>query len=820
MKLEQSIYPKVYQAKDRSSQANLRAFLGDAFQSRDHIQFRSQNSKKSKSLVIRILKGPAPKLIGGTLLLATGLATKVFGLATVIGAPILLPLGLGLATLGTLLIGWGGYQSWKLSRMKSQVPSQMEGINKDIPLTESPSVTDHPSDSNSLPPIPGNDLPATDSSPNHTPESHGEFEDFLRPRRHYTPININDPSTIEQDNIQAVTRQPDLPFQRPKIRRLYPPIKSINPFDTSERFQRTNRLTPEQKNYTGDKGSQVLSCVLQNQPSLMQQAVSNFLQERKGSRASVRAGSVLDLFLKHDATPNQYNETGKTPLFQSIEADRPWLFNRLINTPGIKPDRQNKSGFSAIYRAIFSGNQPAFSKLLQSIENIDQSLFQWAADCGEPEMLNRLLLAAPDRLSQTEQDDLTAIAEAKAQLKQIYNNTPSFLRQRILKTSLNGDENVPEIARQGTFALLQAENDMNQKDENNNTYLHHASLNSHTSIVDALIKAGADINSVGKDRQTPLHLAGNIDIANALILAGADINAVDRFHNTPLHRAIRSGKEGIANALIQAGAKLDTQDIRELTPLNWAVRTGDENIVNALIQAGAKTDIPNEEGWIPLHSAVDRGRHNIVQSLIQAGSPVNHPDNMRDTPLHLAAQRGHDQIVRLLIEAGANTNTPGQEGNTPLHQAIEEGHLPLVNRFIQAGVNLNAKNIYEQSPLTLAVKGGHQNVVDALIQAGAEVHDTGAMGNTLLHTACRMGNTDIANVLIQAGIHVNQQNDGGKTALHYATQIGNVALVNALFQAGANANIRDLDGQTALALAVYQNNPELIHTLIQHGATI
>lgn len=68
------------------------------------------------------LKGPALKLLGGGVLLASGIAIKVLGLATVIGAPVLLPIGLGAAAAGACLMGWGGYQAWIKDEKISEDP--------------------------------------------------------------------------------------------------------------------------------------------------------------------------------------------------------------------------------------------------------------------------------------------------------------------------------------------------------------------------------------------------------------------------------------------------------------------------------------------------------------------------------------------------------------------------------------------------------------------------------------------------------------------------------------------------------------------------
>ena len=88
--------------------------------------------------------------------------------------------------------------------------------------------------------------------------------------------------------------------------------------------------------------------------------------------------------------------------------------------------------------------------------------------------------------------------------------------------------------------------------------LHWATQKGYSTIIEILLKNGANVNARDKFKQTPLHLAilhGHSTIVEILLQNGANVNAKDRFKQTPLLLATQKGHSTIIEILLKNGAK-------------------------------------------------------------------------------------------------------------------------------------------------------------------------------------------------------------------------------------------------------------------------
>lgn len=308
----------------------------------------------------------------------------------------------------------------------------------------------------------------------------------------------------------------------------------------------------------------------------------------------------------------------------------------------------------------------------------------------------------------------------------------------------------------------------------------------HLEIVDSLIKAGADFNTIDQEK-TPLIDAcdrGYFEIVRVLVKAGADVN-LKVISNTPLTAACNSGHLEIVKKLVHAGADVNLQN-GENAPLTVAYVKNNFKIVKTLIIAGAVPN-PDDKGATPLFAANVMHNLRLIEELIDtgAGHYLNNIERcyVKHYPflLRAACMKGQSDTVEKLIDAGADVNQSDGSQN-PLTAACMWGHLSVIKVMIKAGANVN-QSIGKETPLTAACAAGHLNVVQELIKEGADLNRCDD-NHTPLTVASFEGHQSIVKALIKAGADVNKK-DKDTTPLKAALRNRHLSIVEELRKAGA-----------------------------------
>ena len=261
------------------------------------------------------------------------------------------------------------------------------------------------------------------------------------------------------------------------------------------------------------------------------------------------------------------------------------------------------------------------------------------------------------------------------------------------------------------------------------------------SIVDLLLKAGADPNLQVKHGVTPLYVAsesGYTDIVRLLIHANANPNLqLLSDGSSALHIASQRGHFDVVRILLDAKANPNCQARGGSTALLIACFDGDSAIVDMLLRAHADPNIPSDGNVTPLHTATQNGYCDVVNMLLKANANPNVQAFNGTTPLQIPCQKGLFNIVELLLEAKANPNIQADNGSTPLFMASQCGYASIVDLLLAAKANPDFVCKGEVA-LHIASVRGHSNVVDSLLKANANPDSQGSNGFTPLILACEM----------------------------------------------------------------------------------
>ena len=205
-------------------------------------------------------------------------------------------------------------------------------------------------------------------------------------------------------------------------------------------------------------------------------------------------------------------------------------------------------------------------------------------------------------------------------------------------------------------------------------------------------------------------LLGHALTAQRLLDQGATPNYYKSFH--PLIAAALQNRPSMIDILLRGGAEVDGRGDNNMTALHVASELGFTNVVQRLLDAGAgvdeKTTISEIIDVAALHLAAGKGHLAVVKLLLERGA-TQLADANGYTPLFYAAAAGFDRVVKILLQSGASPKLrakTGDEGDIgPHHLAVKAGNVSTLKLLLDAGAGINDQTTRGDTPLALGLVG-------------------------------------------------------------------------------------------------------------------
>lgn len=313
---------------------------------------------------------------------------------------------------------------------------------------------------------------------------------------------------------------------------------------------------------------------------------------------------------------------------------------------------------------------------------------------------------------------------------------------------------------------------------------------------------------------------GIADLVQALLQQGSGCNILGGRYGSPLIVAIVNDKESIVELLLKHGADANQRGgPLGRSPILWAAETGSETMFKMLVNAGAAIHCSDDKGHTCLHLA-SYGASRIVSILLDERVDINQVSDTGQSALYQAIFGMQTETVHRLLEAGIRLGTKDNNGDTPLHSAIAEGNQEIVELLINRGADIEARNGRGRRPIHFAAALESDSILGFLVSQGAQIDTADMHGWSALHIAVWSGAESATTLLLNHGADINRFTDLGFTALHMAAEKGSQPLLTLLLDNDANLEIGNVVGSSALFSAIVKNSISCAKTLLDHGAEI
>lgn len=177
----------------------------------------------------------------------------------------------------------------------------------------------------------------------------------------------------------------------------------------------------------------------------------------------------------------------------------------------------------------------------------------------------------------------------------------------------------------------------------------------------------------------------DIEVAELLLQNGADVDMRDKDGKTALHHASVKGMEEMVELLLQYQAHVNLGDNFGWVPLHLAINVMKVEVLKVLLEHGADVNMKDPNGKAALHLVGPAGRADVVELLLQHGPDINLKDANGNTALHLACFYRWNDVAELLLQHRADIHIRDSSGMTALQLSDHRGSKETADLLLQHG---------------------------------------------------------------------------------------------------------------------------------------
>lgn len=217
----------------------------------------------------------------------------------------------------------------------------------------------------------------------------------------------------------------------------------------------------------------------------------------------------------------------------------------------------------------------------------------------------------------------------------------------------------------------------------------------------------------------PMHIAASSRVEStekidALLRAGANINATDQDGSSALMEACKYGRSKTVEYLLEKGADPEIINARGEKVIDFAIQLGRRHILLYLVSAGADINQHGARRVSPFLNACMQKNADLVETMLT----IAHPDlsvctPLGETALHIACEAFEPELVERMLEHDGDPLAPDVKGVTPMERALERGDRAILHALFGHFFETVAEEDITDF-LALAQKAGARSVVEKL----------------------------------------------------------------------------------------------------------